>query len=39
VNDRQQLFGPAKSLGGQPTDEPFVAVLNWFQELRAHLGK
>jgi hypothetical protein len=21
------------------TDEPFVAVLNWFQELRAHLGK
>jgi len=25
--------------GGQPTDEPFVAVLNWFQELRAHLGK
>ena len=24
---------------GQPTDEPFVAVLNWFQELRAHLGK
>ena len=25
--------------GGQPTDEPFVAVLNWFQELRTHLGK
>jgi len=39
MNDRQKLFGPVTSLGGQPIDEPFVAVLNWFQELFAHLGE
>jgi hypothetical protein len=38
--DRRFVMMKAQALdGGQPTDEPFVVVLNWFQELRAHLGK